>query len=137
MCVCVCVSILRIHAHRGCGHSSTNHSKWLLLLALSPFPLCTGPVPDQTAKHSFLTPSPSKASDVNAIHLTTHRSPCHHGRVLGAHSVLSETVVASWLLPVFARVSSLTSNWPLPQVTTRRGTTMGCVPVKGNKIILG
>lgn len=35
MFVCVCV-ISRVHAHRGCGHSSTNHSKWLLLLALSP-----------------------------------------------------------------------------------------------------
>lgn len=38
-CVCVCfmcVCISRVHAHRGCGHSSTNHSKWLLLLALSP-----------------------------------------------------------------------------------------------------
>lgn len=64
--VYVCVSILRIHAHRGCGHSSTNHSKWLLLLALSPSPLCTGPVPDQTAKHSFPTPPLSKTSDVNA-----------------------------------------------------------------------
>lgn len=42
MCVGVCVFyvcvfvISRVHAHRGCGHSSTNHSKWLLLLALSP-----------------------------------------------------------------------------------------------------
>lgn len=34
LCKCVCIS--RVHAHRGCGHSSTNHSKWLLLLALSP-----------------------------------------------------------------------------------------------------
>lgn len=35
--VCVCVFVIsRVHAHRGCGHSSTNHSKWLLLLALSP-----------------------------------------------------------------------------------------------------
>lgn len=90
VCVYVCVSMLRIHAHRGCGHSSTNHSKWLLLLALSPFPLCTGPVPDQTVKHSFSTPPLSKASNVNAIHLTTHCSPRHYGGLLGDHSVLSD-----------------------------------------------
>lgn len=34
---CVCMYVIsRVHAHRGCGHSSTNHFKWLLLLALSP-----------------------------------------------------------------------------------------------------